>query len=34
MEKEKTLSAKDIAWQLFKRTGEMRYYNLYKALEE
>jgi len=28
------MSAKDLAWELFKRTGEMRYYNLYKALDE
>jgi len=25
-------STKDIAWELFKRTGEMRYYELYKSL--
>jgi hypothetical protein len=31
---EKDLSAKKIAWELFKKTGDIRYYSLYKNLKD
>jgi|GEM_PF-6929564 len=30
---EETQNAKNIAWELFKQTGAVGYYNLFKALE-
>ncbi len=34
MEKRKSKSASDYAWELFERTGNPSYYNLYKKLKE
>jgi hypothetical protein len=34
MRKEKQDDAAEIAWQLFKKTGSMSYYMLYKQLKK